>query len=65
MMLTTCKNCRKVDYCRNCKNQKKCYWVKNGHCSHDALSCASFECKHYEECKKIKPADRNTESGYF
>lgn len=58
-MLTTCSRCRRRDYCENCTKQEDCYWLKaippeGGR----RLSCESFECRYYEDCRKVKAEDR-------
>ena len=58
-MLTTCSRCRRRDYCENCTKQEDCYWLKvippeEGR----RLSCESFKCRHYEDCRKVKAEDR-------
>lgn len=60
-MLSTCKICRRRNYCDNCAMAEDCYWIKaippdGGR----RLSCESFECKHYGECRKTKAVDRST-----
>ena len=56
-MLSTCEICRRRDYCDNCAMAEDCYWIKaippeGGR----QISCESFECKHYGECRKTKAA---------
>jgi len=57
--LTTCRICKKRDYCRNCELRESCYWYSNGHKSYHAISCEGFVCKHKDSCKDIKPEYRN------
>ena len=57
-MLSTCDRCKRRDFCDNCALQADCYWIKTIPPGGRRLSCESYQCKHYDECRKIKAADR-------
>lgn len=58
-MLSTCEICHRRDYCDNFALTDECYWInaippQGGR----RISCQSFTCRHYDECRKTKAADR-------
>lgn len=58
-MLSTCEICRRREYCDSCAMAEDCYWLRaippegGRH-----LSCESYQCKYYDECRKTKAKDR-------
>lgn len=58
-MLSTCEICHRRDYCDNCALYDECYWINAvPPQERRRISCGSYECKHYDECRKIKAIDR-------
>lgn len=57
-MLKTCDQCRLRDYCEHCADQETCYWRKLDPGNKQTLSCESYRCKHYDECRKQRPEHR-------
>lgn len=57
-MLKTCEICHRRDYCDNCALQDSCYWMRVVPTEGRRLSCESYQCKHYDECKKQKAENR-------
>lgn len=58
--LSTCNRCRIRDYCSACKRKNDCAWLAACPPSDVSkrLSCESFKCAHYEDCRNTKVKDR-------